>query len=274
MLARVRSYDDDIRAAVELLEAAVAEAEGEPLVQGRAHEILSGIFFRLRERLVESVEHARAALAIARELDDAELAAAALGSLVLAEAALGSEEAPATLAAADARRLLGSRNSGDGWRRVPGRRRADVVGPARRSEGVVRADARRRRSDRATRARCPTSGCCSHRRNACVADSTTAAAHADEGALRAEQVGQETLVAYALALRALADAHRGDEDATRSAAAQALALAGSHERPAGRALCDGRARAARALARTQHRGCRRPHSPRRLRKAAGAARTG
>ena len=54
-----------------------------------------------------------------------------------------------------------------------------------------------------------------------------AAAHADEGALRAEQVGQETLVAYALALRALADAYRGHEDSARSAAAQALALAGS-----------------------------------------------
>ena len=54
-----------------------------------------------------------------------------------------------------------------------------------------------------------------------------AAAHADEGALRAEQVGQETLVAYALALRALADSYRGEEDSARLSAAKALALAGS-----------------------------------------------
>ena len=51
--------------------------------------------------------------------------------------------------------------------------------------------------------------------------------HADEGALRAEQVGQETLIAYALALRALAEAYRGNADSARSVAAQALALADS-----------------------------------------------
>ena len=106
-LARVRSYDDDIRAAVELLEAAVADAAEAPLVQGRAHEILSGILFRLRERLAEAVAHAQAALEIARQHDDNGLAAAALGSLVLAEATLGSEDAPATLAAASAAGAVG-----------------------------------------------------------------------------------------------------------------------------------------------------------------------
>jgi DNA-binding CsgD family transcriptional regulator len=54
-----------------------------------------------------------------------------------------------------------------------------------------------------------------------------AATHAEEGALRAEQVGQETLVAYALALRALAGSHRGHEDAVRADVARALALARS-----------------------------------------------
>ena len=54
-----------------------------------------------------------------------------------------------------------------------------------------------------------------------------AAAHADEGAVRAEQVGQETLVAYALALRALTDAYRGDEESARSVAGRALELAGT-----------------------------------------------
>ena len=86
VLARVRSLDDDIRAAVELLEDAVSESEPEPLVQAQAHEILSGILFRLRERFVESVEHARAAVAVGRALDVAELLATGLGSLLLAEA--------------------------------------------------------------------------------------------------------------------------------------------------------------------------------------------
>jgi DNA-binding CsgD family transcriptional regulator len=226
VLARVRSYDDDIRAAVELLESAVAEGAAEPLVQGRAHEILSGIFFRLRERLAEAVEHARAALAIGRELDDAEIVAAALGSLVLAEAALGSEAAPATLAAADA---VGS--AGRGTRAMGGagfqvavvRMWWDQLETARASFGQMLTVAEATGDESSVpyiHVLLAQTECL----RGCFGE---AAAHADEGALRAEQVGQETLVAYALALRALADAYRGHEASARSAAAQALALAGS-----------------------------------------------
>ena len=226
VLARVRSYDDDIRAAVELLEAAVAEGAGEPLVQSRAHEILSGIFFRLRERLAESVEHARAALAIARELDDAELVAAALGSLVLAEAARGSEDAPATLAAA---RAVGS--SGRGTRAMGGaefqvavvRMWWDQLAEAKASfeRMLAAADAMGDESS------VPYIHVLLAQTECLRGRFGEAIAHADEGAIRAEQVGQETLVAYALALRALAEAYRGNESSARSAAAQALALAGS-----------------------------------------------
>ena len=225
-LARVRSYDDDIRAAVELLEAAVAEGVDEPLVQGRAHEILSGIFFRLRERLAEAVVHAKAALEIAERHDDAGVAAAALGSLVLAEAALGSDDAPATLVAAEA-----AGSAGRGTR---------AMGGAEFQVAVVRMWWERL-DDAKT----------SFERMLAVAEGIgdessvpyihvllaqteclrgrfgEAAGHADEGAIRAEQVGQETLVAYALALRALAEAHRGNEVVARSAAARALSLAGS-----------------------------------------------
>ena len=225
-LARVRSYDDDIRAAVELLETAVAEGVAAPLVQGRAHEILSGIFFRLRERLAESVAHAKAALGIARTHHDSELAASALGSLVLAEAALGSADAPATLAAAEA---MGS--SGRGTR---------VMGGAEFQVAVVqmwweRLDEAKESFERmlavaeamGDESSVPYVHVLLAQTECLRGRFADAAAHADEGALRAEQVGQETLVAYALALRALAEAHRGDEDAARSAAAQALALAGS-----------------------------------------------
>ena len=224
-LARVRSYDDDIRVAVELLEAAVAEGAEEPLVQGRAHEILSGIFFRLRERLAESVAHAQAALEIARRHDDPGLAAAALGSLVLAEATLGSEAAPVTLAAAEAAGAVGRGTRAMGgaefqvavvqmwWEQLDDAKAsfeqmlavADEIGDESSVPYIrvllAQTECLRGRFDEA-------------------------AAHADEGALRGEQVGQATVVAYSLALRALADAYRGDEDAARTTAAQALALAG------------------------------------------------
>ena len=225
-LAWVRSYDDDIRAAVELLEAAVAEGAGEPLVQGQAHEILAGIFFRLRERLAEAVEHAHAALEIARRLDDPGLGAAALGSLVLAEATLGSETAPATLAAAEAAGAVGR-----GTRAMGGaefqvavvRMWWEQLDDAKASFERMLAVAEEIGDESSVpyiRVLLAQTECLSGRFD-------EAAAHADEGVLRAEQVGQQTLVAYALALRALADAHRGDEDGARSAAAQALALAGS-----------------------------------------------
>ena len=136
VLARVRSLDDDIRAAVELLEDAVSESEAEPLVQAQAHEILSGILFRLRERFVEAVEHARAAVAVGRALDFAELLAPGLGSLLLAEAALGLEQARATLDEADALGAAGRGSRAMGGSEFSGRGRADVVGGARRREGV------------------------------------------------------------------------------------------------------------------------------------------
>ena len=264
VLARVRSYDDDIRAAVELLEAAVAEGVEEPLVQGRAHEILSGIFFRLRERLADAVAHANAALELAERHDDAGVAAAALGSLVLAEAALGSDGAPATFAAAEALGSSGRGSPGDGRSRVPGRRRPHVVGAARRREDVVRADARGRRGDR-RRELCPV-----HPR-AAGADRVPArpvrrGGGARERGSRARGAGRS---ADARRLRACAPRARGRAPRRRRGRALgdgAGARAGwQYERPARRALRDGGARAARALARPVRRGSRRPQSPGRVR---------
>jgi DNA-binding CsgD family transcriptional regulator len=225
-LARVRSYDDDIRAAVELLEAAVAESAAEPLVQGRAHEILSGILFRLRERLADSVAHAKAALEIARRHEDTGVAAAALGSLVLAEAALGSEDAPATLAAAEA-----AGSSGRGTRAMGGaefqvavvRMWWEQLDEAKTSFERMLAVAEEIGDESSV----PYIHVLLAQTECLRGRFGEAAAHADQGAVRAEQVGQETLVAYALALRALAQAHRGDEEGARSAATRALSLAGS-----------------------------------------------
>jgi len=226
VLARVRSYDDDIRAAVELLKSAVAEASAEPLVQGLAHEILSGIFFRLRERFPEAVEHARAATAIALEYKDPALLAGALGSLVLAEAALGLERARSTLGEANA---VGA--SGRGSRVMGGSEFQVAVVQMWWEELEVAKESFERMHARAEgmgdessvpylRVLLAQTECLRGRFD-------DAAAHADEGAVRAEQVGQETLVAYALALRALADAYRGDEESARSIAGRALELAGT-----------------------------------------------
>ena len=226
VLARVRSYDDDISAAVELLEAAVADAAEAPLVRGRAHEILAGIFFRLRERLAEAVAHAQAALEIARQHDDRGLAAAALGSLVLAEATLGSEEAHATLTAAAAAGAVGrgTRAMGGAAFQVAVVRmwweQLDDAKAAFEQMLAVADEIGDESSVPYIRVLLAQTECLRGRFD-------EAAAHADEGVLRAEQVGQQTVVAYALALRALADAHRGDEDGARSAAVRALALAGS-----------------------------------------------
>ena len=191
VLARVRSYDDDIRAAVELLEAAVAEGVDEPLVQGRAHEILAGILFRLRERLAEAVAHALAALEIARRHDDPGLAAAALGSLVLAEATLGSEAAPATLAAAAAAGAVGR-----GTRAMGGAEFQVAVvqmwwehlDEAKASFEQMLAVAEEIGDESSVpyiRVLLAQTECLRGRFDA-------AAAHADEGALRGEQVGQAT----------------------------------------------------------------------------------
>ena len=100
VLANVRSYDDLIRAAVELLEEAIAVGAAESRVAGAAHELLAGIFFRLRERFPESVDHARAAAAIARDTGDVHLLAGALGAQLVSEATLGRPELSEMLAAA------------------------------------------------------------------------------------------------------------------------------------------------------------------------------
>ena len=114
LLALVRGYDDDLRAAEALLRQAIAEAAGDTELLASARNQLAGILFRLRERLREAAEHATAASASAR----VETAAEAIGSKLMAEAALGDPQARATL------------------RRVHGVRRA-VPPPARHGPSAV-----------------------------------------------------------------------------------------------------------------------------------------
>ncbi|MGH3133696.1 MAG: AAA family ATPase, partial [Gaiellaceae bacterium] len=95
-LARVRSYDDDLRAASALYEQAIAEAEPGSVAKAVAREGLSATLFRLRERLGESVQLSALAAEAAEVHGDTSLLAEALGTKALAEAALGRPESLAT----------------------------------------------------------------------------------------------------------------------------------------------------------------------------------
>ena len=226
VLARLRSYDDDIRAAVELFETAIAEADGDPAILGLAHEGVSANLFRLRERLAAAVDHAREAAGIARVIGDGELYSAALGSQLIAEASLGLEQARETFVEAEA--VAGS---GSGARVLQGSAFSVAVVRMWWEELVAAKESFEHMLELAAAMGDESSVPYIHvllAQTECLRGVyDVAAAHADEGCVRAEQGGQETLFAYALSLRALADAYRGEETAARAAGAQALRLAGS-----------------------------------------------
>ena len=224
-LARVRSYDDDIRAAEGLLRQAIEEAGGDDELLAAAGENLASILFRLRERLDEAVEHASAAAAAATAAGKSGWLSEALGVRVMAEAALGRRaQAASTLEAALAlqpecedRRALAQPLFQVAvvwlwWDDLDRAKNAFewLLGRAREmgDEGslpyilVLAAQVE------------------------CVrGDVRLAAAHADEGYALTEQAGQATLGAYLLALRALAHSITGEEREARECAARALAVA-------------------------------------------------
>jgi DNA-binding CsgD family transcriptional regulator len=226
VLARLRSYDDDIRAAVELFETAIAEAEDDPAILGLAHEGVAGNLFRLRERFAAAVEHAREAARIARVIGDTELYSAALGSQLIAEASLGLERARETFAAAEA-----AVDSGSVTRVLQGSAFSVAVVRMWWEELDAAKESFERMLEQAAAIGDESSVPYIHvllAQTECLRGRyDVAARHAAEGGIRAEQGGQETLFAYTLSLRALADAYRGEESSARAAAAHALRLAGT-----------------------------------------------
>ena len=271
VLANVRSYDDDISAAVELLEEAIAVGAAESRVAGAAHELLAGIFFRLRERFPESVDHARAAAAIARDTGDVHLLAGALGAQLVSEATLGRPEASETLAAAlavgdagQATRVMGGAGFQTAvvrmwWEQldeaVAGfaalRSRAELIGDES-SIPYIRRPARA--------GRVPARG--PHRRGGVRergGGSGRAGGPGDARRLRAR------------AARPRGCLRGGGEARTHGGAASARASR-EHDRPPRGAVRDGGARAARALARARRRGGRGARAARRLRARARDAR--
>ncbi len=227
-LALLRGYDDDLRVAEALLREAIPHAEGDEELLAEVRNQLAGILFRLRERLREAVEHATAASSVARVTTAAE----ALGSRLLAEAALGDPKAASTLHRAlelDARFRP---------RRVMARPLFQVaftwlwwdeLDRARVGFETLRAQAAEI-GDEGSLAYVLVMGA----QIDCVrGDARSAIRHADEGYALTEQTGQATIGAYLLALRALADAIVGEIDEGRERADRALAIAArTNGRPA------------------------------------------
>jgi DNA-binding CsgD family transcriptional regulator/tetratricopeptide (TPR) repeat protein len=229
LLALVRGYDDDLRAAEALLREAIAEAEDDAELRASAHNQLAGMLFRLRERLRESVEHATAAAAAAAR---AETEAEAFGSRLLSEAALGDPQARATQqrvleldAQCEYGRVMARPlfHAGWAWLWWDDLDRAQAVFETLHAQAIELGD----------------EGSLAYILNqgaqiACVrGDVQAAIRYADEGHALTEQTGQATVGAYMLALRALADAIAGDVDAGREHAERALAIAArTNGRPA------------------------------------------
>lgn len=223
-LARVRAYDDDLRAPIDLGLQAIVEAGDDKGIRAEAHEGVGGALFKLRERLAEAVYHAEAAVALAREVGNEALLAEALGSQLVLEAILGREAATTTLEQALAHqpvcehmRLLGQPKFPCAvvwmWEEEVERARTafrELIEQGREigDEGSL-----------------PYVFVLLAQADCLAGEFELARRHAEEGYELAGQAGQPSLEAYLLGVRALVDAHAGRADAARDAGERALALA-------------------------------------------------
>ena len=224
-LARVRSYDDGIRAVEPLFRQALDEAGGHDELLAAAGLNVASILFRLRERLEEAVEHAATAVRAASSAGATGWLGESLGAKLLPEAALGrSAEARATLESA----LAVQPSCEDRRGMAQPLFQVSVVWLwwdelERAKEGFEWLLARTR--EMGDEGSVPYILVLAAQVECVRGDLGLAAAHADEGYELAVQAGQATLCAYLLALRALADALAGDVEAARERAERALAVA-------------------------------------------------
>jgi DNA-binding CsgD family transcriptional regulator len=231
-LARVLAYDNDLRAPIELNAQALAEAGDDELIRAVAHVGVAEALFRLRERLGESVEHARAAVVHARAIRSEALAGEALGVQLLAEATLGREAAAATL---DETWACQPASDGDRLLRQPKFHCAVAWMWQERVEETRRAlsELIERGRETGDEASLPYILVIRAQADCLAGEFGTARSDAEEGYELAEQADQLSLQAYLLAIRALADAHAGNVEEARDAGERALELAeGMSARPA------------------------------------------
>jgi DNA-binding CsgD family transcriptional regulator len=221
-LARVRSYSDDLRAATELFLQAAEEAGEDKFVRARALEGAATQLFRQRIQLEEAVEFAKTAAALAGDLGEQALLGEALGSQLLAEATLGRPEAAETLKAAlaqqeaaEAERILAQPK----WTAAIARMWWDEPAAVRETyEELV--EHGRESGDEGSLAYVYVMLA---QADVLLGDLERAERDAVAAGEIAEQAGQQTLVVYAHAVRALADAQRGRATEARAEAALALA---------------------------------------------------
>jgi len=223
-LAFTRAYDDDVHAASNLNLQALEEAGEDSLTRARALTGLAATLFRRREQLAEAVEYARAAVELADGLGEPVIVGDALGVQLMAESALGQPEAGATL-----ERLLQIQPA-----REPVRLQAEPAWHAAIVrmwwEELERAQSEfgellERGRESGDESFLPYVHVLAAQNECLRGDFGRAGSHAEAGQEIAEQVGQETLFGYALAVRALVDAHRGRADEAREEGARALELA-------------------------------------------------
>ena len=225
ILARVRSYDDGIRAAEPLFRQALDEAGDNNELLAAAGLNIASILFRLRERLEEAAEHASTAVRAASAAGATGWLGESLGARLLPEAALGRRgETATTLESA----LEVQASCEDQRAMAQPLFQVAVVWLwwdelERAKEGFEWLLARAR--EMGDEGSVPYILVLAAQVECVRGDLALAAAQADEGYELAEQAGQATLCAYLLALRALADALAGDVEAARERAERALALA-------------------------------------------------
>jgi DNA-binding CsgD family transcriptional regulator len=223
-LARLRSYDDDVRGASALYREAVADAPDASLVEAYAQEGLAGTLFRLREKLAEAVEMSGAAAETARGHEAIQLEAEALATKAVSAAALGLADAAVVADAALAlqhacldrpalRQPVFAAMCVRFWH-------DDLDGAFDVYEGLAAA-ARELGDESSLPYTCVMIG-----QIECARGRFGEAREvAETGRRIAEQAGQRALVAYSLAVRALAEAHLGDVAEARSSSDRALELA-------------------------------------------------
>ncbi|HET8969293.1 MAG TPA: LuxR C-terminal-related transcriptional regulator, partial [Gaiellaceae bacterium] len=223
LLARVRSYDDDLRGASALFEQAAAEAEPGSIVKASAREGRSATLFRLRESLAEAIELSSLAAEAATVLDVPSLLGEALATKAVSEAALARPEAVETVKRALA---LQSACADRPILRQP--RFAAAVVQFWHDDLEGASNAYREMAASATElgdeSSMPYVRVMLAQIDCARSAFEAAVEQARAGISVAEQAGQQTLLAYVLAVRAVAEAHLGRSGEATDGGSRALEL--------------------------------------------------
>ncbi|HET7744430.1 MAG TPA: AAA family ATPase [Gaiellaceae bacterium] len=217
-LARIKSLEAQA-ASIELFQQAIDAAEGDSEILAAAHEGVATCLLQTRERLPDSLQHVRLAVELAFEVGDEGLAAEALGTRLLVETLLGlgtaaetAEQALALEEMAQARRVMAQPLVNVALHRWW----TDQLGPAREALLEMLGRSRDVGDESSLAYVLVLLGLV----ETVLGELASAVARVHEGEEAAAQSGQEWLRMYSLAVLSLAEAHRGNEQRAREAAAR------------------------------------------------------